>query len=365
MIRNVLEWPFCKVILDHLVVGDELIVEPGEIRSKVNEIMVNWTHNPLEYVDNDAFLKVMCDISLGELSSVVSDLSDSKAAGLSDIPNEFWKCCGNKMMTYFLDLLNSYLMISDVFITWKRAWISMISKPYDWDRVLTNTRPIALIETARKILSKVLSNHISSAYNKCGILHGDNFLVLRGTSTQSPIFAVDSVIKDALKKDHEIWLVLQDMHKISSLLETPVNTESARKTFYKELIQNTNLPTNHNFASIITEINKKIEHHTQQRYPITYASKGKGKLQTPTVTPKKIQLPTWKKTKVESPTNSSYYYTFRSAINILSTGASTSNVTSAFGQFSFQSKQRKTELLRPYGEYFEEFKLQLPTPLGI
>ncbi|KAG9295509.1 hypothetical protein G9A89_013538 [Geosiphon pyriformis] len=61
--------------------------------------------------------------------------------------------------------------------------------------------------------------------------------------------------------------------KISSLLRTPVNTESARETFYKELIQNTNLSTNHNFTSIITEINKEIEHHTQQKYPITYTSK--------------------------------------------------------------------------------------------
>ncbi|KAG9298929.1 hypothetical protein G9A89_015951 [Geosiphon pyriformis] len=107
--------------------------------------------------------------------------------------------------------------------------------------------------------------------------------------------------------------------KISSLLETPVNTESARETFYKELIQNTNLPTNHNFASIITKINKEIEHHTQQRYPITYTSKGKGKLQTPAVTPRKLQPPAWKKNRVESLSNSSYHYTPGSVINISST----------------------------------------------
>ncbi|KAG9293648.1 hypothetical protein G9A89_018985 [Geosiphon pyriformis] len=145
--------------------------------------------------------------------------------------------------------------------------------------------------------------------------------------------------------------------KISSLLGTPVNTESARETFYKELIQNTNLPTNHNFASIITEINKEIEHHTQQRYPITYASKDKEKLQTPVVTPKKIQSSTWKKTRVESPTVSSYYYTPESAINITSANVSTSNVISTFRQFPFQSKQRKTDPLEPYGKYFEGFKL--------
>ncbi|KAG9299913.1 hypothetical protein G9A89_009641 [Geosiphon pyriformis] len=113
--------------------------------------------------------------------------------------------------------------------------------------------------------------------------------------------------------------------KISFLLGTPVNTESARETFYKELIQNTNLSTNHNFASIITEINKEIEYHTQQRYPITYASKGKGKLQTPA------------KNRVEFPSNPSYHYTSESAINILSTNVFPLIVISAFGQFPFQN----------------------------
>ncbi|KAG9289698.1 hypothetical protein G9A89_014433, partial [Geosiphon pyriformis] len=77
--------------------------------------------------------------------------------------------------------------------------------------------------------------------------------------------------------------------RIAYLLRTPINIESAREAFYSELIQNTNLPTYHNFASIIMEINKEIEHYTQQRYPITYASNGKGKLQTPAVTLKRIQ----------------------------------------------------------------------------
>ncbi|KAG9288777.1 hypothetical protein G9A89_023074 [Geosiphon pyriformis] len=107
--------------------------------------------------------------------------------------------------------------------------------------------------------------------------------------------------------------------KIAYLLGTPVNTELARETFYHKLIQNTSLPTNYNFTFIITEINKEIEHYTQQKYPITYTSKDKEKLQTPAVTPKQIQPPTWKKTRVESPTNPSYHYTPGSTINITST----------------------------------------------
>ncbi|KAG9295614.1 hypothetical protein G9A89_001300 [Geosiphon pyriformis] len=145
--------------------------------------------------------------------------------------------------------------------------------------------------------------------------------------------------------------------KIAYLLGTPVNIKLAREVFYSELIQNTNLPTNHNFIFIITEINKKIKHHTQQRYSITYVSKGKRKLQTPAVTLKRIQPSTWKKTRIESLTNQSYHYISGSTLNITSTGTVTSNMTLAFGQFPFQSKQRKTELLGPYGAYFERFNL--------
>ncbi|KAG9302608.1 hypothetical protein G9A89_007312 [Geosiphon pyriformis] len=104
--------------------------------------------------------------------------------------------------------------------------------------------------------------------------------------------------------------------RISYLLGVPVETDSTRRNFYNKLIQNTSLPTNYNFTAILTKINKEIEIHTQQRYPITYANKGKEKLQTPAITPQRIQPPTWKKTRVESPTNLSYYYTPRSAINI-------------------------------------------------
>ncbi|KAG9291574.1 hypothetical protein G9A89_021993 [Geosiphon pyriformis] len=123
--------------------------------------------------------------------------------------------------------------------------------------------------------------------------------------------------------------------RIAYLLGTLVNTESAKETFYHELIQNTSLPTNYNFTYIIIKINKEIEHHIQQRYSITYASKGKGKLQTPAMTPKQIQPPTWKKTRVESPTNSLYYYIPGSTINITSTSAFILHTTSIFGRFPF------------------------------
>ncbi|KAG9306586.1 hypothetical protein G9A89_004783 [Geosiphon pyriformis] len=119
--------------------------------------------------------------------------------------------------------------------------------------------------------------------------------------------------------------------KITDCLGGTVNIKSARENFYTELFQHINLPKNYSFALIIREINQTIKRYTQQQFPITYADKGKERLQTPVVTPKKIQPPTWKKIRVESPTNPSYYYMPRSAINIFSADASTLNMTSTFG----------------------------------
>ncbi|KAG9297349.1 hypothetical protein G9A89_005633 [Geosiphon pyriformis] len=175
-IRSVLERPFRKVVLDHLVVDSELVLEPDQVKSKVDVIIEEWTRKhqvSLEYVFDKAFLGVICPIGFDELFGV--------------------KHCNRSVLEMLLVLLNSCLAGES--------------------GVLINTRPIALIETAHKILFKVLSDRISAAYSTFNVLRRDNFSGLKGTTTQSPIFVIGLVIKDALEKDCELWLVLQDMKK--------------------------------------------------------------------------------------------------------------------------------------------------------
>ncbi|KAG9289003.1 hypothetical protein G9A89_015552 [Geosiphon pyriformis] len=206
MIKNILDRPFKKVVLDHLIVDDELILEPQAVKFSVDTIMESWMRKHLvsnvlpdwwldqyallDYVNNNMFSEVMCDISLDELLVVVKKLSNSKAAGLSGISNELWKHSGSLALNSLLNILNRCLKSGSV-----------------------STQPIVFIETAWKILSKILSNRIFLACSKYDILHDDNFSVLKNTSTQSPIFTVNSIVEDALEKNRELWLVLQDMHK--------------------------------------------------------------------------------------------------------------------------------------------------------
>ncbi|KAG9305778.1 hypothetical protein G9A89_001066 [Geosiphon pyriformis] len=163
-IRSVLEHPFCKMVLNHLVINNELILEPDLVKTK--------------YVFDEAFSGVISQIGYNKLFGVVFVIPDGKAAGLLDISNKLWKHCN------------------------KLAWVSMIPKSYKWEDVLTNTCPIVLIETAHKIFSKVLSDRISAACS-----------AFDGITTQSFIFAIGSVIENALEKNYKLWLVLQDMQK--------------------------------------------------------------------------------------------------------------------------------------------------------
>ncbi|KAG9287770.1 hypothetical protein G9A89_017365 [Geosiphon pyriformis] len=154
----------------------ELVLEPDEVRLTVSLAISNfWAcqYALLDYIDNDAFSNVMNSISINKLALVVKDLPDGKSAGLFGILNELWKHYG----------------------------------------VLMNTCSIALIKMAKKILSKIFSDRIFFACSKFGVLCGNNFSVLKDTSIQSPVFTVRSVVEDALKKNKELWLVLQDIYK--------------------------------------------------------------------------------------------------------------------------------------------------------
>ncbi|KAG9304593.1 hypothetical protein G9A89_020157 [Geosiphon pyriformis] len=177
-----------SVVLNHLVMGDELVLEPDLVKSKTRK----------HVVVNDAFSGVMCAIDFDELHYVVSDLPDGKATSLLGISNELWKHCDELVLGLLLVLLNFCLSCES--------------------GVFTNTHPIALIKTACKILSKILLDRILLACSSYNVLRGNNFSVLKGMMTQSPIFAIGLVIKNALEKNRELCLVLQDMQKAYNLV---------------------------------------------------------------------------------------------------------------------------------------------------
>ncbi|KAG9296576.1 hypothetical protein G9A89_015168 [Geosiphon pyriformis] len=182
IIKSVLNRPFHKVVLDYLVVNNKLILEPEEVKKCSMLLVLSdlWAHQyaSLEYVWNDAFSGVMCAVNMDELLLVVFSLSDGKTAGF-----------GKVALRCLLKLLNVCLTVSLVPALWKEAWI----------------------------FSKILFDCILVACSKFNVLQDNNFSVLKDMSTQSLVFAIRSVVKNALEKNREVWLVLQEMQKAYNL----------------------------------------------------------------------------------------------------------------------------------------------------
>ena len=78
---------------------------------------------------------------------------------------------------------------------------------------LINTRPIALMETARKCFTKIITNRLSFICKEKNILRGPNFAGLPGESTQEPIQLLNNICEEAKEQNKELWILFQDTAK--------------------------------------------------------------------------------------------------------------------------------------------------------
>ncbi|KAG9292607.1 hypothetical protein G9A89_006979 [Geosiphon pyriformis] len=83
IIKSILDHLFCKIVLDHLVVNNELVVKSDKVKLKVDEIMKGWMRKqtvlsrmpilwscqymPLDHVSDNAFSGIMKEIDMDEL----------------------------------------------------------------------------------------------------------------------------------------------------------------------------------------------------------------------------------------------------------------------------------------------------------
>ncbi|KAG9284257.1 hypothetical protein G9A89_002067 [Geosiphon pyriformis] len=226
MIRSILEWSFCKIVLDHLVIGNELILEPEEVRSRVDKIMVNWTRKrkccpvlsgiwahqyaPLVHVNDDVFLGVMHKISLDKLSSVVSRLSNDKATGLSGIFNELWKHSGDGVM----DGIMTDFGLLDGYVVHNGLDQSEVFSPLLW-RIFYDSLLCEIKRQEHLCGYRIISNFVA----KSGRVEfsGDDYLCIR-------------------EHLHEIWARELNVYTDSSLSDLDIGKVACRAAaFFSEI----------------------------------------------------------------------------------------------------------------------------------
>ena len=132
-----------------------------------------------------------------EFDEALKSLPINKSPGPSRIPNEMWKKAPALLRKELKALIDNCIAQHNIPTEWTQATVILIPKKETWSGNLYNTRPITLIETGRKLLTRILTNRISKTCTKHNILKSDNFSVLKDTSIAIPIQIINFAIEHA------------------------------------------------------------------------------------------------------------------------------------------------------------------------
>ncbi|PKC14434.1 hypothetical protein RhiirA5_409432 [Rhizophagus irregularis] len=177
----------------------------------------------LTSIDSDIYLMVMAPITEDELRAVINISLHHKAPGPSCIPYEWFRLLSPEGLLYLCKLMNSCLASSDIPKDWCLASIVPIPKPHEFECLLNNTCPITLLETAQKLLVKIVTDRLSQVMAKYQVLTGDNFAGLPGSSVNTPINILNGIMKShrVSQLPQELWILISLFTSRKNRILTP------------------------------------------------------------------------------------------------------------------------------------------------
>src|SRR6185369_4297752 len=97
-----------------------------------------------------------------EVQAVISKSSNISTPGASGIPYFFLKHLKNTSLEFLVMMFNKILSTSVTPQEWSIGKLFPIPKPNDWQKDINKTRPITLLETCRKIFTKIITKRLST-----------------------------------------------------------------------------------------------------------------------------------------------------------------------------------------------------------
>ena len=175
---------------------------------------------PQHDIDPSIYDDLLSPPSDEEWKNTISSLPNGSAAGISGISYELIKHLPEYASSFLKKLVTTCFTTSRIPSQWKDATIYPIPKPQDWNCFLSNTRPITLLDTARKIMTKIMNKRLSAVLANNYILKGNNHAGLPGSSCDAPIAKLEAILQDAHTFNKPLFVFLQDISKAFDSIDT-------------------------------------------------------------------------------------------------------------------------------------------------
>ena len=228
MLTSLLDKPYKKIVLNRVLKQESrtarLITNLAELdqevrthfqeqfrkrNTKLKSMSKCWKeiYEPRADIKEEQYQDIEKKIEEEEQNDMLKELKNGTASGISGISYILIKRANRSTQSFFREFANLCIRVGKIPIKQKIAQIYLIPKGIEWGYNLGNIRPIALIETFRKAVTKIITKRLSKIFMERDILKGSNFAGLPGNSTESPIHMLNMIIENAKKENRELQIL--------------------------------------------------------------------------------------------------------------------------------------------------------------
>ncbi|RKP16350.1 hypothetical protein ROZALSC1DRAFT_25379, partial [Rozella allomycis CSF55] len=168
-------------VLNYVMDLDSILVEPMQVKSKIlsyyknniyaaqNNHLPNLQRLPQEWQDihttppipQGSIQKLMQCITTEELLNALSNAPTNKAPGPSGITFELLRLLPLPILTIITQCFNNIIKFGTIPTSLQEMNLIILPKDKTWKGDITRTRPIAILECIKKLLSSVITNRLN------------------------------------------------------------------------------------------------------------------------------------------------------------------------------------------------------------
>ena len=176
--------------------------------------------NTLLYVDSNVNSIVMPEVSEKEITSVILSINNS-APGYDDMAASVMKKCVHDYSTPLAYLVNSSIKQGIFPSELKIAKVFPIFKACD-EQLITNFRPISVLNLFSKIFEKVVANYIVNFLESNNILYEHQYGFRKGHSTNHAVLTLVERVAKALDTGKIVVGIYLDIRKVFNSIDHPI-----------------------------------------------------------------------------------------------------------------------------------------------